>query len=131
MERYWNVRLSLQIKLGGGFYCGLLELPGKAPLFTFNAFYMTMRGKFTAPGQSIYYYTVEFDPAQMAWKHFRDNLLGPTNPADAPASSLRGKMFAQWQELGLASVPDTGDNGVHASASPFEVHNLETHIRFR
>lgn len=28
----------------------------------------------------------------------------------------RGK----WSDLGLKAQPDTGDNGVHASASPFE-----------
>ena len=29
---------------------------------TFNAFFMTMRGKFTTPGTSIHYYVVQFDP---------------------------------------------------------------------
>ena len=51
---------------------------------------------------------------------FRGQLLGPTDPAEAPASSLRGKIAAQWEALGLAAAPDVGDNGVHASASPFE-----------
>jgi len=51
---------------------------------------------------------------------FRGKLLGPTDPAEAPASSLRGKIAAQWEALGLAAAPDVGDNGVHASASPFE-----------
>ena len=50
----------------------------------------------------------------------RRQLLGPTDPAEAPAGSLRGKIAAQWKELGLAAAPDVGDNGVHASASPFE-----------
>ena len=27
---------------------------------------------------------------------------------------------AGWEKLGLAAPPNTGDNGVHASASPFE-----------
>merc|ERR1719436_2080490 len=29
-------------------------------------------------------------------------------------------ILSQWKELGLAAEPNTGDNGVHASASPFE-----------
>jgi len=29
-------------------------------------------------------------------------------------------MAARWESLGLASEPNTTDNGVHASASPFE-----------
>ena len=47
-------------------------------------------------------------------------MLGPTNPGDAPAESLRGKLMSGWEGLGLAAAPNTGDNGVHASASPFE-----------
>merc|ERR1711920_1025634 len=34
--------------------------------------------------------------------------------------SLRGKILADWKTLGLKSEPNVGDNGVHASASPFE-----------
>merc|ERR1712050_446316 len=34
--------------------------------------------------------------------------------------SLRGQILAQWKELGLAAEPNVGDNGMHASASPFE-----------
>jgi len=33
---------------------------------------------------------------------------------------LRGKVLADWKTLGLKSEPNVGDNGVHASASPFE-----------
>ena len=44
----------------------------------------------------------------------------PTDPETAPKDSLRGLVFSQWKSLGLASVPNVGDNGVHASASPFE-----------
>ena len=29
-------------------------------------------------------------------------------------------LHSDWESLGLASAPNTGDNGVHASASPFE-----------
>jgi CDGSH-type Zn-finger protein len=79
-----------------------------------------MRSKFTAPGVSLHYYLVEWDAAALSWADFRGQLLGPTDPADAPAGSLRGKIAAQWQALGLKTAPNVGDNGVHASASPFE-----------
>jgi nucleoside diphosphate kinase len=108
------------IKFGGGFYCGLLgEFDGKK-IYTFNAFFMSMRGAFTRPGTSIHYYVVEFDPAVLKWADFRGKVLGPTDPADAPADSLRGIINADWEKLGLKSAPNVGDNGVHASASPFE-----------
>jgi len=69
---------------------------------------------------SIYYYVVEWDSDKLKWEDFRGQVLGPTDPATAPAESLRGLIFAKWKELDLKSEPNTGDNGVHASASPFE-----------
>eukprot|EP00928_Gymnodinium_smaydae_P059429 TRINITY_DN4275_c0_g1_i3.p1 TRINITY_DN4275_c0_g1~~TRINITY_DN4275_c0_g1_i3.p1 ORF type:complete len:464 (-),score=141.51 TRINITY_DN4275_c0_g1_i3:222-1613(-) len=107
------------VKFGGGFYCGLMNMNGKE-LYVFNAFFMSMRNAFTAPGKSIHYYTVEWDPKKLSWEDFRGKVLGPTDPAEAPKDSLRGKILAQWQSLGLKSKPNVGDNGVHASASPFE-----------
>lgn len=108
-----------RIKFGGGFYCGQIE-HGGTKYYTFNAFFMTMRGKFVQPGKTIHYYVVEFDPAALSWSDFRGKVLGPTNPAEAPEDSLRGTLFKDWEALGLSSMPNTGDNGVHASASPFE-----------
>jgi hypothetical protein len=149
------------VKLGGGFYCALLDK--KERVYTFNAFFMGMRGarsnpssvppepyraahpappplsmdmdsrslppavtsprlagRFTAPGSSVHYFVVSFDPARLPWSHFRGQVLGPTDPASAPEGSLRGLLHARWEALGLAGAPNTGDNGVHASASPFE-----------
>merc|ERR1719464_765040 len=108
------------VKMGGGFYCGLIEIEGKEPVYIFNGFFMAMRSKFTKPGSQIYYYSVEWDPKHLSWADFRGKVLGPTDPKDAPAGSLRGDILAQWQELGLSSEPNMGDNGMHASASPFE-----------
>jgi hypothetical protein len=50
------------------------------------------------------------------------NLLpcSPTDPSTAPVGSIRRTIFDRYNELGLNSIPNTGDNGVHASASPFE-----------
>merc|ERR1719382_159227 len=108
------------VKFGGGFYCGKLEPEGKGTFYVFNGFFMSMRSKFVEPGASIYYYVVEWDSAKLPWADFRGKVLGPTDPATAPADSLRGAILAKWKELGLTSEPNTGDNGVHASASPFE-----------
>jgi len=108
------------VKLGGGFYCGLVEMPGKDPIYVFNAFFMSMRSQYTAPGRTLHYYTVEWDEKDFPWADFRGKLLGPTDPKDAPADSLRGKVFREWQAHDLKSEPNVGDNVVHASASPFE-----------
>lgn len=85
-----------------------------------NGFFMAMRSKFTEPGTQIYYYSVAWDASALSWADFRGKVLGPTDPADAPADSLRGTIFKDWEALGLKAVPNTGDNGMHASASPFE-----------
>lgn len=108
------------VKFGGGFYCGKVEIAGKKPIYAFNGFFMSMRSKFTAPGESIHYYTVEWDEDKLSWEDFRGKVLGPTDPNDAPADSMRGIILKDWQKLGLKSKPNTGDNGVHASASPYE-----------
>jgi len=122
LDRAWDAtsdKKKTRVKLGGGFYCGQIEVDG-VKYYTFNAFFMTMRGKFTTPGTSIHYYVVEFDPATLSWADFRGQVLGPTDPKDAPAGSLRGVIAAGWQALGLKAPCNGGDNAVHASASPFE-----------
>jgi len=122
LDKAWDAtsdKKKTRVKLGGGFYCGQIEVDG-VKYYTFNAFFMTMRGKFTAPGTSIHYYIVEFDPALLSWEEFRGKVLGPTDPKDAPADSLRGIIASKWQSLGLKAPCNGGDNAVHASASPFE-----------
>eukprot|EP00343_Euplotes_focardii_P006965 CAMPEP_0205821022 /NCGR_PEP_ID=MMETSP0206-20130828/4539_1 /ASSEMBLY_ACC=CAM_ASM_000279 /TAXON_ID=36767 /ORGANISM="Euplotes focardii, Strain TN1" /LENGTH=378 /DNA_ID=CAMNT_0053116193 /DNA_START=29 /DNA_END=1165 /DNA_ORIENTATION=+ len=122
LNKHWAAAKKAKklIKFGGGFYCGLVEVPGKKPVYVFNGFFMSMRNKYVAPGKSIHYYVVEWDSKKLSWDDFRGQVLGPTDPADAPKDSLRGRIMTGWKGLGLASEPNVGDNGVHASASPFE-----------
>jgi len=94
--------------------------PAGEHIFVINGFYMAMREKYTKPGEKIHYYLVEWDPAKLSWEDFRGKVLGATDPATAADGSLRKTIFAQWKSLGLKSEPNVGDNGVHASASPFE-----------
>ena len=103
------------IKFGGGFYCG--EVDG---IFVINGFYMSMRRKFTEEPARIRYYLVEWDPAKLSWEQFRGEVLGATDPKTAVPGSARREIYNSWESLGLSAQPDVGDNGVHASASPFE-----------
>ena len=67
------------VKLGGGFYCGLVDtVPGKPPIYVFNGFFMSMRSKFVLPGTSIHYYVVDFSSEDLKWADFRGKVLGPT-----------------------------------------------------
>jgi len=103
------------IKFGGGFYCGLVD-----GVYIFNGFFMTMRSKFTAPDAEIYFFKVEWNSDDLKWADFRGSVLGPTDPATAPADSIRGIIGTNWKSLGLKDPCNVGDNAVHASASPFE-----------
>jgi len=115
----WVAAKDDTVKFGGGFYCAKVQIKGE-DIYVFNAFFMTMRSKFTAPGSSIYYYSVSWNPADLSWSDFRGSVLGPTDPTKAPGGSIRKTILDKYQEFGLTSVPDGSDNGVHASASPFE-----------
>jgi len=118
LDKLWGKtkKAKKMIKFGGGFYCGEVA----DGMYVFNGFFMSMRSKFVAPGTSIYYFTIEWDAKSCDWESFRNDVLGPTDPATASTESARGKIYANWQSLGLKAQPDVGDNGVHASASPFE-----------
>jgi len=106
-------------KFGGGFYCGLVSI-GSQSLYVFNAFFMSMRSKFVGKDVSIHCYVVEWDASKLSWSDFRGKVLGPTDPKEAPAGAIRKLVLDGYKELGLSSEPNKGDNGVHASASPFE-----------
>lgn len=108
------------VKLGGGFYCAKLEPKDKGTWYVFNGFFMSMRSKFVQEGAAIYYYIVQWETSACTWEDFRGKVLGPTDPAKAPEDSLRGAILKNWKELELKFEPNVGDNGVHASASPFE-----------
>jgi len=118
LDAAWQ-KAKTVVKFGGGFYCGLVSMKG-TELYVFNAFFMMMRSKFVGKDDSIHAYDVEWSPKDLSWESFRNEVLGPTDPAEAPPGSLRKTILDNYQELGLKSKPNKGDNGVHASASPFE-----------
>jgi nucleoside diphosphate kinase len=103
------------IKFGGGFYCAKI-----GDIYVMNGFYMSMRAAYTTPPAAIHWFTVEWPADQLSWEDFRGKVLGGTDPASAESGSARNTIFKNWQSLGLQGKPNTGDNGVHASASPFE-----------
>ncbi|KAH9259063.1 hypothetical protein BASA81_002683 [Batrachochytrium salamandrivorans] len=120
LEAKWRQPTTKLIKFGGGFYCGQIELEDGSKLFVINGFYMQMRGRYTTPPAAITYYEVEFAADKLNWQDFRSEFLGATDPAKASPTSLRRKIYDNWQALGLPQLPDVGDNGMHGSASPFE-----------
>jgi nucleoside diphosphate kinase len=104
------------VKFGGGFYCGEIK-PG---MYVFNGFFMSMREKYVKEGAGIYYFTITWPESKYSWADFRGEVLGATDPENAPSTSIRNIILQKWESLGLPSKPNIGDNGVHASASPLE-----------
>jgi len=117
LDKKWGAckKAGKLVKFGGGFYCG--EIDG---IYIFNGFFMSMRSKFTGVDDKINYFVVEWNKDDLKWADFRGAVLGPTDPAEAPADSIRGLVAANWKSLGLKAPCNVGDNAVHASASPFE-----------
>lgn len=72
------------------------------------------------PGEKIKWYTVSWPSDALSWADFRGKVLGATDPTAAPVGSIRKTISTQYNPLGLDSKPNTGNNGVHASASPLE-----------
>lgn len=118
LEKLWRkakVEDDAMIKFGGGFYCAKIQ-----DIYVFNGFFMSMRAAYVADGKQIVAYSVSWDEKDLSWEDFRGKVLGPTDPSKAPEDSIRGTIYREWEKLGLEKQPDTGDNGVHASASPYE-----------
>jgi nucleoside diphosphate kinase len=109
-------KLGDKIKFGGGFYAFQVD-----DIWVMNGFYMSMRGSYTDAGSNgIHYFTVQWPTDTLSWGDFRGEVLGSTDPGAAKEGSARRMIYDDWEALGLPGQPNTGDNGVHASASPFE-----------
>lgn len=93
---------------------------GEGSLFVVNGFYPALKNQFTKADANVRLFVVAFDPATMTWAKFRADVVGATNPADAAPSSIRAKMAAQYENLGIPEAPNNTNNGIHASASPLE-----------
>ena len=113
LELKWRAVSAL--KFGGGFYTAKID-----DIFVMNGFYVQMRSLYCTPPAAIHTLCVEWPAAKLSWGDFRATVLGATDPSTAVEGSLRRTLFDRWAEFGLASEPNTGLNGVHGSASPFE-----------
>jgi len=89
-------------------------------VFVVDGFYPYLREKFVKDEAALRLFVVAFDPRDLSWAAFREEVIGATNPAKAAAGSLRAEILAKWEALGLSDAPDTTDNGVHGSAGPLE-----------
>ena len=120
LEKRW--RAGSCLKLAPGTYIAkLVGTLDAEPIFTVNGFYPAMRQEFVQKDAAVRVFDIAWPPSIMSWAHFRDVLIGPTDPTKAdPKTSIRGAFREKWQELGLAKEPLISCNCVHASAGPLE-----------
>jgi len=117
LEKEWRKTKGTPnvIKFGGGFYCAKIQ-----DIYIFNGFFLSLREKFVADGKKIIYFDVQWDASNLSWAQFRGDWLGVTDPGKAAKGSIRATLFTDWEKYKLPAEPNTGDNGVHGSASAFE-----------
>ena len=80
---------------------------------------MAVRSRFIKSGTSLHIYVVEWESSAPSWADFCGKVLGPTDPAQAPADSLRDEILAKRKELGVETVPD----GATTACTPLPHHS--------
>lgn len=85
--------------------------------YIINGFVQNLLQDLINPSARMKYFIVRFDKNILSWKDFRSQIIGETNPVDAAISapnSIRGMLYNLGYDV------DYKNNGIHASASPFE-----------
>lgn len=102
--------------------CGDAELVSTftEPIYLINGFFPSLRATFAQEDATVHYMAVEWEGNQLSWPDLLKKVIGDSHPERADSQSIRGKMYQEWEELGLQKVPDRRDNGVHFSKSAFE-----------
>ncbi|CCW66893.1 unnamed protein product [Phytomonas sp. Hart1] len=125
----WNAQ-PCKIKLTSGAHVSQLFIgpPNEGTCyFVVNGFYPYLRELFLSPGSMTKCYIISWPESVLSWSSFRKDVIGCTDPSKASPNSLRGMIYQDWKDLGLARRPSSTENGVHASASPLEAM-IEQHL---
>merc|ERR1711916_2913 len=64
LEIAW--RAAKVVKFGGGYYCGLVTVGDKSPLYVFNAFFMNMRNNFV--GRTTPFIIIPLNGKAVTWR---------------------------------------------------------------
>ena len=82
------------VKLGRGFYCGLIDtIPNQPAIFCVNGFFLAMRAEYLAVHASVHYFLVEWDDVTVSWSDFRKKVIGATSRC---ASSRKATCSTKW-----------------------------------
>lgn len=126
----WESPATLHVRLRKGFYVAKLDRNCAAdafmrkklltPIFVVNGFYRHLEAQYCDAAHQTDFLVCEWNEADLSWARLLHDVIGEPNPAMAAPSSLRGRIFAQWEALGLSSPPNATHNCVHVSNSAFE-----------
>jgi len=106
------------INLGKGLHIGLLKFSDNSSLYVINGFYIKMRQ--TYEKASIHAYVIEWNSDKLSFSDFTNNVIGATDPSKANEGSLRRIILENYEEYDVCEPPNTTNNVLHASGSPFE-----------
>jgi len=91
---------------------------GNSDIFICGGDFLAKRSRFTEPGTSTYYFSVDWDPKVMKWKDFNEKCIGHTE--SAPDASLNQLVRANWETLDVRKEPPENEDCIHGSMSPVE-----------
>jgi adenylate kinase family enzyme len=113
VERAWST--DVICKTGDGYWRTPVMDDGRVLV---NGHMRDQLYAYEAPGGTVIAIGLHpVDPVRASWRELRDNVLGASNPADAPPASLRGKGARGF----FSDEPFTLQaNGFHMSAGPLE-----------
>ncbi len=92
----------------------------KYPLYVVNGFFDALRESYCAKRACVHYLVVEWDGAHLSWGRLQKTVIGDCDPNLAAPSSIRGRLFSDWQTLLLYTQPTRTDNCVHMSGSALQ-----------
>lgn len=129
LNELWE-QAEFKVRLRKGFYVAKLDrncttdafMKKKLlnPIFVVNGFYRTLEAQYCDTSHPTDYFVCEWDEGTVSWSTLLQDVIGGSDPATAPPTSVRGSIFAQWESLGLPGPPSAAQNCVHVSQSAFE-----------
>ena len=94
---------------------------GTTGVFICGGDFLAIRARFTKPGTSTYYFSVDWDPKVMKWADFNEQYIGHSK--EAPEHSLNQLIRGHWDSLDLKRAPPDDEDFVHGSLSPVDAMN--------
>ncbi|KAH8611799.1 hypothetical protein ERJ75_000990100 [Trypanosoma vivax] len=113
--RWWASKLKA--KLEPGMHIAYFE---DENVYVINGFYPLLSETLTAPDNQLCFLIVSWPETRYSWQHFILEVIGAADPSEAAPTSLRGIMYANWEEYELNEQPSLMENGIECASGPLE-----------